>query len=36
MILKNLVLWDQDMLDQLKYYDGSVQMIEHIPQHIKR
>ena len=25
--LKKLGLWDQDMLDQLKYYDGNVQMI---------
>ena len=28
-------LWDQDMLDQLKYYDGNVQMIGCIPQWIK-
>lgn len=33
--LKNLNLWNRDMLDQLKYYDGSVQMIESIPDHIK-
>ena len=26
--LKKLGLWDQDMLDQLKYYDGNVQMID--------
>ena len=34
--LKKLGLWDQDMLDQLKYYDGNVQMIDAIPQHIER
>jgi len=33
--LKKLGLWDQDMLDQLKYYDGNVQMIERIPQNLK-
>ena len=33
--LKKLGLWNQEMLDQLKYYDGNVQMIEAIPQHIK-
>lgn len=33
--LKNLGLWDRDMLEQLKYYDGSVSMIASIPQHIK-
>jgi ribonucleoside-diphosphate reductase alpha chain len=33
--LKKLNLWNQDMLDQLKYYDGSVQMIDAIPQHLK-
>ena len=29
--LKKLGLWDQDMLDHIKYYDGSIQMIESIP-----
>lgn len=29
--LKKLGLWTQDMLDQIKYYDGSIQMIESIP-----
>ncbi len=29
--LKKLGLWDQDMLELIKYYDGSVQMIEKIP-----
>lgn len=33
--LKERSLWDQDMLDQLKYYDGSVQMIDRIPQNLK-
>lgn len=33
--LKKLGLWDKDMLDQVKYYDGSVQMIDRIPAHIK-
>ncbi|MEM9407977.1 MAG: ribonucleoside-diphosphate reductase subunit alpha [Acidobacteriota bacterium] len=29
--LKELGLWDAEMLEQLKYYDGSVQRIEAIP-----
>ncbi len=33
--LKKLGLWNEEMLDQLKYYDGQVQMIAAIPQHIK-
>ncbi|MDP3889539.1 MAG: ribonucleoside-diphosphate reductase subunit alpha, partial [bacterium] len=33
--LKKLGLWNQEMIDQLKYYDGSVQMIEIIPQKLK-
>lgn len=33
--LKKLGLWDAQMLDQLKYYDGQLQMISAIPQHIK-
>jgi ribonucleoside-diphosphate reductase alpha chain len=33
--LKKLGLWDAEMLDQLKYYDGNVQMIERIPQKLK-
>lgn len=33
--LKALDLWDQDMLELLKYYDGSVQMIDVIPDTIK-
>lgn len=33
--LKKLGLWDQDMLDQIKYYDGSIQMIESIPAELR-
>lgn len=33
--LKKLGLWNQHMLDQLKYYDGNVQMITGIPDHVK-
>jgi len=33
--LKSLGLWDSVMANDLKYYDGSVQKIERIPQHIK-
>lgn len=33
--LKQLGLWDHDMLELLKYYDGSVQLIERIPQKLK-
>lgn len=33
--LKKLKLWNKDMLDQLKYYDGSIQLIPGIPQNIK-
>jgi ribonucleoside-diphosphate reductase alpha chain len=33
--LKKLGLWDHDMLELIKYYDGSVQFIEHIPNHLK-
>ena len=29
--LKKIGLWDQEMLDLIKYYDGSVQSIEKIP-----
>lgn len=34
--LKDLNLWDSDMLDDLKYYDGSILEIERIPDHIKQ
>lgn len=33
--LKKLGLWNDQMRDQLKYYDGSVQYIPTIPQHLK-
>ncbi len=33
--LKELGLWNQQMLDQLKYYDGNVQMVPEIPDHLK-
>lgn len=34
--LKNLGIWDSVMINDLKYYDGSVQKIERIPEHIKQ
>ena len=33
--LKKLGLWNQSMLDQVKYYDGDLDMIDSIPAHIK-
>ncbi len=33
--LKGLGLWDHDMIDDLKYFDGSVMEIERIPEEIK-
>ncbi len=33
--LKALGLWDQGMLDRLKYYDGNLDMIEEIPEEIR-
>ncbi len=33
--LKKLGLWDLTMVEDLKYYDGSVQQIDRIPQHLK-
>lgn len=33
--LKKLGLWDQEMLELLKYYDGNLQMIDRIPQTLK-
>ncbi len=33
--LKQLGLWDSQILDTLKYYDGSVQEIEEIPNELK-
>jgi ribonucleoside-diphosphate reductase alpha chain len=34
--LKKLGLWDKQMLDDLKYFDGSIAEIERIPQEIKQ
>jgi ribonucleoside-diphosphate reductase alpha chain len=34
--LKACDLWNQNMIDQLKYFDGNVQMITAIPNHIKQ
>ena len=33
--LKKLGLWNQGMLDQIKYYDGSIQMIDSIPAQLR-
>jgi ribonucleoside-diphosphate reductase alpha chain len=33
--LKQLGLWNKDMLNTIKYFDGSIQAIPEIPQHIK-
>lgn len=34
--LKKLGIWDQEMLDDLKYFDGSIAEIERIPEDVKR
>lgn len=34
--LKNLNIWDEDMIDDLKYFDGSIQEIERIPDELKK
>jgi len=33
--LKSLNLWDEEMIDDLKYFDGSIREIERIPLEIK-
>jgi ribonucleoside-diphosphate reductase alpha chain len=33
--LKKLGLWNQAMLEKIKYYDGSIQSISEIPAHLK-
>jgi ribonucleoside-diphosphate reductase alpha chain len=33
--LKELGLWSDHMLDQIKYYDGTLQMIQEIPDNLK-
>lgn len=34
--LKALSLWDEAMISDLKYYDGSIQKIDRIPDHFKK
>jgi len=34
--LKKANLWDQEMIDDLKYFDGSIQEIDRIPEVLKR
>ena len=34
--LKGLNIWDEDMIDDLKYFDGSIQEIERIPESLKK
>lgn len=34
--LKALGIWDQQMIDDLKYFDGSLNEIERIPQKVKK
>ncbi len=34
--LKNLGLWDKVMINDLKYYDGSLQAIDRIPEELKQ
>lgn len=34
--LKRLGLWDAEMLDDLKYFDGSISEIERIPDEVKK
>ncbi len=33
--LKSLDLWDEEMIDDLKYFDGSIREIERIPDEVK-
>ncbi|MBM3184312.1 MAG: ribonucleoside-diphosphate reductase subunit alpha, partial [Chlamydiae bacterium] len=33
--LKKLNLWDEEMIDDLKYFDGAIREIERIPEEIK-
>lgn len=33
--LKRLGLWDQNMIDEIKYRDGDLQQIEHIPEELR-
>ena len=34
--LKQLGLWDSDMSEEIKYYDGSIQKIERIPEKMRQ
>jgi ribonucleoside-diphosphate reductase alpha chain len=34
--LKKLSMWDEEMIDDLKYFDGSIQEIERIPDELKK
>ncbi|MGF1678827.1 MAG: ribonucleoside-diphosphate reductase subunit alpha [Candidatus Methylacidiphilales bacterium] len=34
--LKKRGLWDEEMIDDLKYYDGSIDAIDRIPEDVKR
>ncbi len=34
--LKKISLWDKEMIDDLKYFDGSIQEIERIPVELKQ
>ncbi len=34
--LKKLSMWDEEMIDDLKYFDGSIQEIERIPGELKK
>jgi ribonucleoside-diphosphate reductase alpha chain len=34
--LKSLGLWDDEMIDDLKYFDGSIMEIERVPTEVKR
>ena len=34
--LKALDMWDEDMIDDLKYFDGSIQEIERIPEELRK
>lgn len=34
--LKKLGLWDKEMVDDLKYFDGSIQEIERVPANLKQ
>lgn len=33
--LKTLDMWDEEMIDDLKYFDGSIREIERIPQEVR-